>query len=114
MDASGGNCQKHADINAGGPSQNSLLVHNFDPQYSPPGRDGVMRIVFASTRGVVGNPNLDYNGQGPIRTPADPTKLNSNLFVYEPDPAGGKTRIRELTYQLNMERYPSFMSDGRV
>lgn len=112
MNADGTNCKKHAEINAGGPSVGGMLVHNFDPQYSPPDAKGVVKLVFASTRGV-NHPNFDYSG--PQRTPADPTKLNANLYVFEPNAAAiGSMRVRELTFQLNMERYPSFMSDGRV
>ena len=56
---------------------------------------------------------FDY--AGPQRTPADPTKPNANLYVLEPDPkAQGKMRVRQLTFQLNMERFPSFMQDGRL
>ena len=61
-------------------------MHNFDPAFSPPGPDGVKRIVFASTRG---QPRLDrhsFDYTGPQRTPADPTKPNANLYVLEPDP----------------------------
>lgn len=108
MDSSGMNCVKHAEINAGMPMGNGLLIHNFDPQYSPDGR-----IVFASTRGnIVNAQSFDYSG--PTRTPADSNKPNSNLYVFEPNPMGGGNRIRQLTFQLNMERQPSFMLDGRV
>ena len=92
------------------PTQTGLLAHDFDPAYSPDGR-----LVFASTRGNLdaAQPNFDYCG--PQRTPADPTKPNSNLYVYEPDPNNnGAPHIRQLTYLLNMERFPSFMSDGRL
>ncbi len=113
MNADGSACAKVADIAAGPPSQNGLLVHNFDPTYSPPGPEGRPRIVFASTRGNAQTGAADYSG--PQRTPADPQKPNSNLYVLEPDPgAPAKNRIRQLTYLLNMERQPSFMSDGRV
>ncbi|HLV21231.1 MAG TPA: hypothetical protein VKZ49_10125 [Polyangiaceae bacterium] len=81
---------------------NGELVHNFDPTYAPDGR-----IVFASTRGNVQSvDNFDY--AGPQRTPADPSKLNANLYVLE---AGG---IRQLTFLLNQELTPSFMNDGRL
>lgn len=114
MDATGMNCAKHAEINAGAPSQNGILIHNFDPAYSPPDQNGVVRLVFASTRGLImATQNFDY--AGPTRAPADPSRPNSNLYVFEPDPNNqGKNRVRQLTFQLNMERYPSFMLDGRV
>ncbi|HEX7602491.1 MAG TPA: hypothetical protein VF316_12835, partial [Polyangiaceae bacterium] len=112
MNADGTACAKHAEINAGPPTSNGLLVHNFDPQYSPTDSDGKSHIVFASTRGYTST-NFDYSGAQ--RTPADVTKPNANLYVFEVDPADtAKNRIRQLTFQLNLERYPGFMSDGRV
>jgi hypothetical protein len=77
------------------------LVHDFDPAFAPDGR-----IVFVSTRG-----NLIATGAtvtGPTRTPADPSKPNANLYVLE----SGK--IRQLTFLLNQELAPAFMSDGRL
>ena len=109
MNADGTACAKHPEINAGPPSQNGILIHNFDPAYAPP-EGGRSQLVFASTRGNLPNPSFDY--QGPQRTPSDPSKPNSNLYVFERD--GGGTRIRQLTYLLNMEREPSFMADGRL
>lgn len=78
------------------------LIHNFDPTFAPDGR-----IVFASTRGNVMNvERIGYSG--PTRTPADPSRLNSNLYVAE----GGS--VRQLTFLLDQELTPSFMRDGRV
>jgi hypothetical protein len=114
MNADGSACAKHPEINAGPATENGLLVHNFDPAYGPPDARGAQRIVFASTRG---NPKKDsvWDYSGPQRTPADPSKPNANLYVFEPDPARpGAGRIKQLTFLLNMERQPSFMSDGRV
>lgn len=100
------------------PNGDMLLEHDFDPSFSPPDpNDNVERIVFASTRGNSGS-NLDsaaFDYSGPQRTPSDPTKPNANLYVLEPDPSGsGAMTVRQLTWQLNMERYPSFMQDGRL
>jgi hypothetical protein len=82
---------------------NGELVHNFDPAFAPDGR-----IVFVSTRGNI--TNLDTIGYaGPQRTPADPSKLNANLYVKELDGS-----IRQLTFLLNQEILPSFMRDGRL
>ncbi len=106
MNADGSACAKHAGINATPPTENGLLIHNFDPTYAPP-EGGVSRIVFASTRGNLTRENYDY--QGPQRSPADPQKPNANLYSFEPD-----GRVRQLTYLLNMERQPSFMNDGRL
>jgi hypothetical protein len=81
---------------------NGQLVHNFDPTFSPDGR-----IVFASTRGNTLNVSaFDY--RGPQRSPADPSRLNANLYVSE----GGA--IRQLTFLLDQEISPSFMVDGRL
>jgi hypothetical protein len=112
MNADGSACAKHPGINTTPPQENGLLIHNFDPTYAPPD-GGFSRIVFASTRGNLDNAAYDYTG--PQRTPADPTKPNSNLYVVEPNPASpAQTRIRQLTFLLNMERQPSFMNDGRI
>ena len=110
MNADGTGCAKHAEIGAHPATQNGLLIHDFDPTYAPP-ENGASRIVFASTRGNIQPEAYDY--QGPQRTPADPAKANANLYSWEGDPAGGR-RVRQLTYLLNMERSPSFMSDGRL
>jgi hypothetical protein len=113
MKSDGTECAKHADINAKGGSENGLLVHNFDPAYSPPEADGKVHLVFASTRGNLATGPYDYTG--PQRTPADPSKPNANLYSFEADPkTPGASRIRQLTFLLNMERQPSFMSDGRL
>ncbi len=102
VDLAGNHCTARSDIDGGPATQNGLLIHNFDPSYSPEGG-----IVFASTRGNLNGAAYDYSG--PQRTPANPAKPNADLY-YQP-PAGA---IRQLTYHLNMERYPSFMQDGRV
>src|SRR5262249_19313755 len=88
---------------------NGLLIHNFDPSYAP-AEAASSHIVFASTRGNLNAGVYDY--QGPQRTPANTNKPNANLYMFEP--AGGSTRGRQPTYLLNMERQPSFMSDGRL
>jgi hypothetical protein len=90
------------DENGGAIPNNGELVHNFDPAFAPDGR-----IVFASTRGNVMNTGA-FSYQGTQRTPADPSRLNANLYVVE---NGG---IRQLTFLLNQEIAPSFMSDGRL
>jgi len=81
---------------------NGELVHNFDPTFSPDGR-----IVFASTRGNVLNTGA-FGYRGPQRSPADPSRLNANLYVSE---SGG---IRQLTFLLDQELSPSFLVDGRL
>jgi hypothetical protein len=111
MNADGSGCAKQPDIATHDPSANGLPEHDFDPTFSPPGPDGVERIVFASTRGNLDASAFDYSG--PQRTPADPSKPNADLYVLEPD-GSGKKQVRQLTWQLNMERYPIFMQDGRM
>jgi WD40-like Beta Propeller Repeat len=105
----GSNCAPDPTINAppvddtgAAVPDNGELIHDFDPTFSPDGR-----IVFVSTRGNVMNAGA-FSYHGPTRTPADPSKLNTNLYVSE----NGK--IRQLTFVLNQELYPSFMSDGRL
>ena len=106
----GAQCSPDATINAppvddagGAVPDNGELVHNFDPAFAPDGS-----IVFASTRGNIINAS-SYGYEGPQRTPADPSKLNANLYVAEP---GGT--VRQLTFLLNQELLPSFMADGRL
>ena len=106
---SGGSCAPEPTINAA-PStddgdaftDNGELVHNFDPVFAPDDR-----LVFASTRGNTKN-GAAFSYRGPQRTPADPSRLNSNLYVLE----SGK--IRQLTFLLNQELSPAFMRDGRL
>jgi hypothetical protein len=82
---------------------NGEIVHNLDPSFAPDDR-----IVFVSTRGnMVGTGVLSFPGAQ--RTPADPSKLNTNLYVREKDGS-----IRQLTFLLNQEMLPAFMRDGRV
>jgi hypothetical protein len=113
MGADGKGCAKQTEIAAHDATGNGWLEHDFDPAFSPPGTDDIERIVFASTRGNLDSSGLDYSG--PQATPANLAKPNANLYVFEPDPtAPGKNRIRQLTWQLNTERLPSFMQDGRL
>jgi len=113
MAVDGSSCLQHPDINAGPPTKNGQLVHNFDPAYSMPDADGSYSIIFASTRG-----NLDaslYDYDGPQRTPADPSKLNANIYAWEPDPKDHNVhRTTQWTFLLDMERGPAFMADGRA
>jgi hypothetical protein len=80
---------------------NDELVHNFDPAFAPNGN-----IVFTSTRGNMRTGGFGY--LGPQRSPADPSRLNANLYVVE------SATVRELTFLLDQELTPSFMGDGRV
>jgi hypothetical protein len=111
--ADGTSCGPLAGLTAQKTTDNGLLVHDFDPAYGPPDANGVEPIVFASTRGNLDDSAYDYTGAQ--RTPADPTKPNADLYVYESDPAApGQMRVRQLTFLLNTERMPAFMRDGRV
>ncbi|HKO46887.1 MAG TPA: hypothetical protein VJV79_04150, partial [Polyangiaceae bacterium] len=105
----GASCAPEATINAQPTTDdgeafvdNGELVHNFDPAFAPDGR-----LVFASTRGNTKN-GAAFSYRGPQRTPADPSRLNSNLYLLE----SGK--IRQLTFLLNQELSPAFMRDGRL
>jgi len=111
--ADGTSCGPLAGLAAQKTTDNGLLVHDFDPAYGPPDKAGVEPIVFASTRGNLDDSAYDYTGAQ--RTPADPSKPNANLYVYESDPAAaGQMRVRQLTFLLNTERMPAFMQDGHV
>jgi hypothetical protein len=115
MNADGTGCTKQPDIAAHDPKGNGLFEHDFDPAFSPPGPDGIERIVFASTRGNAESTAASVGYSGPQATPEDLSKPNANLYVLEPDPsAASLRRVRQLTWQLNMERLPSFMQDGRI
>ncbi|HYQ43033.1 MAG TPA: hypothetical protein VER11_13725 [Polyangiaceae bacterium] len=105
----GGSCAPEATINAVPTmddgetfTDNGELVHNFDPAYAPDDR-----LVFVSTRGNTKNDSA-FSYHGPQRTPADPSRLNANVYVLE----SGK--IRQLTFLLNQELSPAFMRDGRL
>ena len=105
----GGSCAPEATINAPPTTEdgeaftdNGELIHNFDPTFAPDGR-----LVFASTRGNTKN-GAAFAYHGPQRTPADPSRLNANLYLLE----SGK--IRQLTFLLNQELSPAFMRDGRL
>ncbi len=113
MTADGSECAAIAAIAAHPPTDNGLLVHDFDPAYGPPDSTGSAPLVFASTRGNLETGAYDYSGAQ--RTPADPSKPNANLYSYERAPGGSAgMRIRQLTYLLDMERAPAFMQDGRM
>jgi hypothetical protein len=114
MNADGSGCAKQPDIASHPATANGLLEHDFDPAFGPP-VNGVQGVVFASTRGNLDTSQNAVDYGGPQRTPEDPTKPNANLYVLEADPANaGAKRVRQLTWQLNMERLPSFMQDGRL
>jgi len=109
--ADGSGCAKQSDIAAHPASAGGLLEHDFDPAFSPPGPDGKERLVFASTRGNLDSSAFDYSG--PTRTPEDPSKPNANIYVWDSSSTNAN-HVRQLTWQLNMERLPSFMQDGRL
>jgi hypothetical protein len=106
VNVDGTGCAKN-DVIAAAPSapgwvDNGAAIHNFDPVFTPDDR-----IVFTSTRGnVMNTEQFDY--KGPTKTPADTSRWNANLYVFEP------SGIRQLTFLLNQELFPSMMSDGRL
>jgi hypothetical protein len=109
--ADGTGCARQTDIASHPASGNNRLEHDFDPAFSPPGSDGQERLVFASTRGNLDSSAFDYSG--PQGTPDDPSKPNANLYVWDSS-SDRPNHVRQLTWQLNMERLPSFMQDGRL
>jgi hypothetical protein len=82
-------------------SASGILLHDFDPAFAPDGR-----MVFASTRGYLDSGPIGRTG--PTRTPAS-LAPNANLYVVDADGS-----VRQLTFLLNQEIQPSFMSDGRL
>ncbi len=80
---------------------NGELIHNFDPTFAPNGN-----VVFTSTRGNMRTGGFGY--MGAQRSPADPSRLNANLYVAE------SGAVRQLTFLLDQELTPSFMGDGRL
>ncbi len=101
MDADGGGCERIPSIAPERDEDNGILTHDFDPAFAPDGR-----LVFASTRG---NLTGDHSYSGPTRTPAA-LQPNANLYVH--DPAGPS--VRQMTFLLNQEAAPAFMTDGRL
>lgn len=88
---------------------NGELVHDFDPAFAADGR-----IVFTSTRGNVMN-RAAFTYDGPQRSPADPSRLNANLYIVDgPGSGAEEPRVRQLTFLLDQELTPAFMSDGRL
>lgn len=78
-------------------SANGLLIHNFDPAWSPDGD----HLVFASTRG---NPDA---GPTRVRTAARP---QSDIWRMDAD--GGNPR--QMTFLTNSEVAPAFKREGRI
>ncbi len=100
MASDGTGCERIPGVAPAADTENGILTHDFDPAFAPNGA-----LVFASTRGNADAEILGY--AGPTRTPAA-MQPNANLYVLE---GGG---VRQLTYLLNQEMQPSFMTDGRV
>ncbi|MDQ3036050.1 MAG: hypothetical protein M3Y87_26855 [Myxococcota bacterium] len=100
MSEDGSACQQIPGVAAGSDSAAGILIHDFDPAFAPDGR-----LIFASTRG---NLTPDASGRaGPTRAPAT-MRPNANLYVLE------SGAVRQMTYLLNQELQPSFMTDGRL
>ncbi|MGZ3423597.1 MAG: TolB family protein, partial [Polyangiales bacterium] len=100
LDLSTSTCAKHEVVSAHAISEHGILIHDFDPAWAPDGR-----LVFASTRGAIGQSDLSY--AGPTRTP-DGLRPNANLYVLE----DGK--IRQLTFLLGQEFAPDFKRNGQL
>ncbi len=100
--ADGSECAPIAGVASEAEQLNGILTHDFDPTYAPDGR-----LVFASTRGNIQGVGFRYTG--PQRTPSQ-LAPNANLYVRTP----GEGSLRQLTFLLNQEIMPSFMTDGRL
>ncbi len=100
--ADGTNCAPLTAIQTDQPSDNGILIHDFDAAFAPDGR-----LVFASTRGNLNSKGYEYSGPTRTRSTLAP---NANLYVYS---AKGDA-LRQLTFLNNQELMPSFMRDGRV
>lgn len=101
VNVDGSACAPIAGIAPSADSADGITMHDFDPTFAPDGR-----LVFASSRGYL-NPD-SVGGAGPSRTPAS-LAPNANLFVRDEDGT-----VRQLTFQLNQELAPAFMTDGRL
>jgi hypothetical protein len=102
MNRDGTACAQKTGLAPDSNEERGILLHDFDPTYSPDGR-----IVFASTRG---NLSGSSDVRGPTRTPAS-LAPNANLYVFD---AQASPSVRQLTFLLNQELAPSFMADGRL
>ena len=101
MTVDGKACAEQPAISDHPATSNGILVHDFDPAWAPDGR-----LVFASTRGAIGQNDVDYSGA--TRTP-DGFWPNANLYVLD-----DATSIRQLTFLLGQEIAPAFKHDGRL
>lgn len=99
LDGSG--CAPIAGVAPPTDSASGILLHDFDPAFAPDGR-----MVFASTRGYLTDGPIGRTG--PTRTPAS-LAPNANLYVVDADGS-----VRQLTFLLNQEMQPAFMTDGRL
>lgn len=97
----GTGCAPIAGVAPASDATGGILLHDFDPTFAPDGR-----MVFASSRGYLTDHAVGH--AGPTRTPAS-LAPNANLFVQDADGS-----VRQLTFLLNQEMQPSFMSDGRL
>lgn len=97
----GSSCAPVAGIAPATNEEAGIRLHDLDPAYAADGR-----LIFASTRGYLTDGPVGE--AGPSRTPAS-LAPNANLFIRDLDGT-----VRQLTFQLNQELAPSFMTDGRL
>ena len=101
MEADGTGCEQIPGIAPATDRQDGILLHDFDPVFSSDGR-----LIFASTRGY-SDPEI-VGRTGPTRTPSEMAP-NANLYIRDADGS-----IRQLTFLLNQEFQPAFMTDQRL
>lgn len=101
VNVDGSGCMPVPGIAPASDSEAGITLHDLDPAWAADGR-----LIFASTRGYLTAGPIGE--AGPSRTPASLTP-NSNIFIRDEDGT-----VRQLTFQLNQELAPSFMTDGRL
>lgn len=102
MNSDGSACERVPGVAPAADLSNDIATHDFDPAFAPDGR-----LVFASARGNLDSSILGIDGA--TLTPAG-LQPNANLFVFDP----ATSDVRQLTFLLNQEMQPSFMTDGRL
>ena len=106
MNADGTGCALQPDNDIQPPRPGGLLEHDFDPVFSPPARTAPSASSSPRRAATSTRPAFDYSGpaahsRGPHEAQREPLRRSSPTRT---TPA--RTRNRQLTWQLNMERLP--------